>query len=156
LVEILGYGKHEFKPSQLPPASGVGLDEKEIAMTYKNITTFASVVAFVFALGFIFMPARLTSFYNVTLNEGGVLVGQLFGASLLGFGVLNWFGRHFSDDQARQGLINANLAGDTVGFIFALLGQLGGVGGVNALGWSTVALYLILAAGFAYLRFMSK
>jgi hypothetical protein len=125
-------------------------------MTYKNITTFASVVAFVFALGFIFMPAQLTSFYNVTLNEGGIFVGQLFGASLLGFGVFNWFGRHFSDNQAKQGLVNANLASDAVGLIFALFGQLGGVPGVNALGWSTVLLYLLLAAGFAYLRFFAR
>jgi len=125
-------------------------------MTYKNITTIASVVAFVFALGFIFMPAQLTSYYNVTLNEGGIFIGQLFGAALLGFGVLNWFGRHFSDDQAQQGLVNANLAGDAVGFLFALLGQLSGAAGVNALGWSTVAFYLILAAGFAYLRFFAK
>jgi len=125
-------------------------------MTYKNITTFASIVAFVFALGFIFMPAQLTSFYNVTLNEGGTFVGQLFGAALLGFGVLNWFGRNFGDDQAKQGLVNANLAGDAVGFIFALFGQLGGVPGVNALGWSTVLFYLLLAAGFAYLRFFAR
>lgn len=125
-------------------------------MTYKNITTFASVVAFIFALGFVFMPAQLTSYYNVTLNEGGIFIGQLFGAALLGFGVLNWFGRHFSDDQAKQGLVNANLAGDTVGFIFSLLAQLSGAAGTNALGWSTVALYLLLAAGFAYLRFFAR
>lgn len=122
-------------------------------MTYKNITTFASIVAFVFALGFIFIPAQLTSFYNVTLNEGGILIGQLFGAALLGFAVLNWFGRNFSDGQAKQTLVNTNLASDVVGLIFALLGQLGGVPEVNALGWSTVLFYLLLAAGFAYLRF---
>ena len=125
-------------------------------MTYKNITTFASIAAFFFALGFILMPAQLTSYYNVTLNEGGVFIGQLFGAALLGYGVLNWFGRHFSDDQARQGLVNAKLASDTVGFIFSLLAQLGGVPGVNALGWSTVVIYLLLALGFAYLRFFAK
>lgn len=125
-------------------------------MTYKNITTLASILAFVFALGFILMPARLTSFYNVTLNEGGAFIGQLFGATLLGFGVLNWLGRDFGAGQARNALVTANLATDAVGFIFALLGQLGGVPGVNALGWSTVAIYLLLAAGFAYLRFMSK
>ena len=125
-------------------------------MTYKNITTFASIAAFFFALGFILMPAQLTSYYNVTLNEGGVFIGQLFGAALLGYGVLNWFGRHFSDDQARQGLVNANLASDTVGFIFSLLAQLGGVTGVNALGWSTVVIYLLLVLGFAYLRFFAK
>jgi len=125
-------------------------------MTYKNITTFASIVAFVFALGFIFMPAQLTSFYNVTLNEGGVLIAQLFGAALLGFGVLNWFGRNFSDEQAKRTLVNTNLVGDAVGLIFALLGQLGGVPGVNALGWSTVLFYLLLTAGFAYLRFVAR
>lgn len=125
-------------------------------MTYKNITTNAAVVSFVFALGFIFMPVGLTAFYNVTLNEGGGFVAQLFGAALLGFGVLNWYGRHFSDGQAQQGLVNANLAGDAVGFILALIGQLSGVGGVNALGWSTVAIYLLLAMAYAYLRFMTK
>ena len=130
--------------------------ERKYAMNYKNITTFASIAAFVFGLGFMFMPAKLTTYYNVTLNEGGAFIGQLFGAALLGFGVLNWLGRELNNAQARQTLVTANLAGDAVGFIFALLGQLGGVPGVNALGWSTVLIYLILAAGFAYLRFMSK
>jgi ABC-type transport system involved in multi-copper enzyme maturation permease subunit len=125
-------------------------------MTYKNFTTVASIVAFVFGLGFILMPAQLTGYYNVTLNEGGIFIGQLFGAALLGFGVLNWFGRHFSDEQAQQGLANANIAGDGIGFIFALLAQLNGNAGVNALGWSTVVIYLLLALGFAYLRFFAK
>lgn len=125
-------------------------------MTYRNITTFAAIVAFVFALGFMFMPARLTSFYNVTLDDSGAFVAQLFGASLLGFGVVNWFGRGLNDGQARDAVINANLIGDAAGFVFALLGQLGGVGGVNALGWSTVILYLLLTAGFAYLRFVAR
>jgi hypothetical protein len=125
-------------------------------MTYKNFTAFAAVVAFVFALGFIIMPAQLTSIYNVTLNDAGILIAQLFGAALLGYGLLNWFGRDFRNDQARQTLMTANFAADTVGFIFALLGQLGGVSGVNSLGWSTVVIYLILAAGFGYLRFFAK
>ena len=125
-------------------------------MSYKNITTVASIVAFVFGLGFLFMPAQLAAFYNVTLNAGGIFVGQLFGAALFGFGVLNWFGRHFTDDQAQQGLANANLAGDGVGFLFALLAQMNGSAGANSLGWSTVLIYLLLALGFAYLRFFAK
>ena len=125
-------------------------------MTYRNFTTFAAVVAFLFALGFILMPARLLSFYNVTLNDAGLLIAQLFGATLLGYGLLNWLGRDFRDEQARQTLTTANFATDAVGFVFALLGQLGGVSGVNSLGWSTVVIYLILAAGFAYLRFFAR
>jgi len=125
-------------------------------MTYKNVTTVASIAAFIFGLGFIFMPAQLTSFYNVSLNEGGIFIGQLFGASLLGYAVLDWYGRHFTNEQAQQGLANANFAGDTLGFIFALLAQLSGNAGVNALGWTTVLLYLLLALGFGYLRFFAK
>ncbi len=125
-------------------------------MSYKNITTVASIVAFAFGLGFVFMPAQLTAFYNVTLNEGGIFIGQLFGAALIGFGVLNWFGRNFTNDQAQQGLANANMVGDAIGFLFSLIAQLSGSAGANALGWSTVLIYLLLGLGFAYLRFMSK
>ena len=125
-------------------------------MTYKNFVTFASVVAFIFALGFILMPAQLIQLYNVTLNEGGILISRLFGAALLGFGVLNWSARSFGEGEATQAVLTTNLAADAVGFLFSLLGQLGGVPGVNALGWSTVLIYLILAAGFAYLRFFAR
>ena len=125
-------------------------------MTYKNFLTLASVLAFVFALAFILMPRQVISFYNVELNAGGILGYQLFGASLLGFGLLNWSGRSFSEGQARQAVLTANLAADAIGFIFALIGQLGGVPEVNALGWSTVLIYLILTAGFAYMRFFAK
>ena len=125
-------------------------------MTYKNFMTFSSVLGFIFGLGFILMPAQLVSLYNVTINEAGVLISQLYGAALLGFGVLNWSARSLGEGEATQAILIGNLAADAVGFIFALIGQLGGVPGVNALGWSTVAIYLILTAGFAYLRFFAR
>ena len=125
-------------------------------MTYKNLLSIASIVAFLFALGFMLMPGQLVSFYNVELNAGGALVAQLYGTALLGFGLLNWFGRDFKDDGVKQAVLTVNLASDALGFIFALIGQLGGVPGVNALGWSTVLIYLLLGAGFAYFRFFSR
>jgi hypothetical protein len=125
-------------------------------MTYKNFLTIASILAFLFGLGFVLMPGQLVSFYGVDLNAAGTLIAQLYGAALLGFGLLNWFARDFGDDGAKQAVLTANLASDALGFIFALMGQLGGVPGVNALGWSTVLIYLLLAAGFAYLRFFAR
>lgn len=125
-------------------------------MTYKNFLGFASIVAFVFALGFVFMPGQLMSLYNVDLNAGGIMVGQLFGAALFGFGMLNWGSRGVTEETTKRTILNANLASDTIGFIFMLSGQLGGVPGINILGWSSVLVYLVLAAGFAYLRFFSK
>ena len=135
---------------------GVTFLTKENAMTYKNFLTIASILAFLFGLGFVLMPGQLVSFYGVELNAAGILIAQLYGTALLGFGLLNWFGRDFSDSAAKQAVLTVNLASDGLGFIFALMGQLGGVPGVNALGWSTVLIYLLLAAGFAYLRFFSR
>ena len=123
-------------------------------MTLRNFLLVASLLAFAFGLGFVLIPQQLTPLYNITLDPGGVFVGQLFGAALLGFGVLNWMIRSVRDLQALQVVVLANLLGDGIGFIIALLSQLAGVGGVNALGWSTVAVYLVLALGFAYFRFV--
>jgi hypothetical protein len=125
-------------------------------MTYKNLLTFSSVLGLAFGLGFAFFPGQLVGMYGGTLNEAGLYVGQLFGAAFITLGLLNWFLRDLGDNSARQGIMLANMIGDVIGFIFALMAQLGGVSTMNSLGWSSVVLYLILALGFAYLRFMAK
>jgi hypothetical protein len=125
-------------------------------MTYRNLLTIASIIAFIFGLGVILMPGQLVSFYNVQLTDAGILIAQLYGGTLFSFGLLNWFARGFRDEAVQQAILTANLVGDALGFIFSLIGQLGGVPEVNALGWSTVLLYLILTAGFAYLRFFAR
>ncbi len=122
-------------------------------MSYRNVLTLASIIAFIFGLGFMLMPGQLVRFYNVELTPPGALIAQLYGATLLSFGVLNWLARGFNDNTVQQAVLTANLVGDALGTIFALIGQLGGVPGVNALGWSTVLIYLLLTLGFAYLRF---
>ena len=95
-------------------------------MSYRNLLAIAAVIASAFGLAMIFVPAQLFSLYNVEMNAGGIFVGQLFGTALLGFGVLNWLGRSVSDAPGRQAIATANLVGDGVGFIIALIGQLNG------------------------------
>jgi len=121
-------------------------------MKLSTLLPIAAVVAGVFGLAFVLVSGPLLSLYGITLDKAGTLVAQLFGAALIGFAVLNWFARGVTDREARQAIVLANLASDTVGFVMALIGQLAGV--ANALGWSTVALYLLLALGFAYFQFM--
>ncbi len=79
-------------------------------------------------------------------------LGQLFGAALLGFAIITWSARNVPPSEARQAILLGLFAGDLAGFILALKAQLGGV--VNTLGWSTVVIYLLLALGFGYFRFM--
>ncbi|MFC1819902.1 hypothetical protein ACFLZG_02300, partial [Thermodesulfobacteriota bacterium] len=68
--------------------------------------------------------------------------------------VLTWCARKAEESEGRRAIILALFISDAIGFIVALIGQLSGA--VNALGWSTVIIYLLLALGFGYFQFMSK
>ena len=124
----------------------------ENLMKLSTLFIINTVVAGVFGLAFVLMPDTAMSFYGATLSPAGVLVARLFGAALLGYAVLSWFTRNAEDSEARKASLLGMFVGDAVGFIVALLGQLAGV--VNAFGWSTVAIYLLLALGFGYFYFM--
>jgi len=110
-----------------------------------------AVVSAVFGLIFIFVPETALGLYGITLSPGGVTIARLFGAALIEFALLAWFARNAGESEARKAIILAIFVGEVFGFIVALLGQLSGV--VNALGWSTVAFYLLLAIGFGYFQF---
>jgi hypothetical protein len=117
--------------------------------TLMMVTT---VVAGIFGIAFVLASGPLMSMYGATLNPAGTLIAQLFGAALIGYAVVNWFARNAKGDEALRAIVLANFVADTIGFIVSLLGQLSGA--VNALGWSTVVIYLLLALGFAYFHFM--
>lgn len=110
-----------------------------------------AIVAVVFGLGFMFAPGQVTSFYSPEVGATLEYVAQLFGAALLAFAVLTWVARNAPDSEARRAVLLALFIGDGAGFVIALIAQLGGV--VNALGWSTVVIYGLLAIGFGYFRF---
>lgn len=121
-------------------------------MRLNNLLVVAAIIAAVFGVAFVIASGSLLALYGVTLDKAGTLVAQLFGALLIGMAVINWFARNVTDPDARQAVVFGNLAGDAVGFVVILLGQLAGI--TNALGWSSVAIYLLLALGFAYIQFM--
>jgi len=121
-------------------------------MKLGTLFTINAVVTVVFGLAFVLVAGTLLSLYGITLSPGGLIVARLFGAALLGYAVLTWFARNAEESEARQAVVLALFIGDVVGFIVALLGQLSGA--VDALGWSTVAIYLLLALGFGYFQFM--
>lgn len=108
-------------------------------------------VAGLFGIGFVLIPGQLLSQYGITTDAALALIGQLLGATFIGFAVLTWAARNTTDSEARRAIILALFVGDVIGFIVALIAQLGGV--VNALGWSTVAIYLLLAFGWGYFLF---
>ncbi|MBA7573436.1 hypothetical protein ES708_15233 [subsurface metagenome] len=120
-------------------------------MKLKTLMIINAIVAIVFGVTFVIVPAQAYSLYDITANEQLVYMGQLFGAALIGFALLTWMARNATDSDARRAIVLALFIADGIGFVVALIGQLSNV--VNAFGWSTVAIYLLLALGFGYFQF---
>jgi hypothetical protein len=121
-------------------------------MRLSGLLVVAAIIGAAFGVAFVVASGPLLSVYGITLDKAGTLVAQLFGALLIGLAVLNWFARNVTDPEARQAVVYGNLVGDVIGFVVILIGQLGGI--ANAVGWSSVAIYLLLALGFAYVQFI--
>jgi hypothetical protein len=121
-------------------------------MNLRTFLTIAAVVALVYALGLILMPAFMASTYGLGTSASEILLSRFFGVELLVLGLITWLAKDLTGASVRP-IITGNLIGNAVGTIFALMGTLGGV--MNSVGWSAVAIYFLLALGFAYFQFMA-
>jgi hypothetical protein len=120
-------------------------------MKLGTLFTLNGVVAAIFGVGFIVAPAQLLEMYAVTINPGTALVSRLFGAALVGFAVISWQSRAAAPSDARQAVIVGYFIADTIGTILGLHGVL--TAATNSLGWLTVVIYALFAAGFGMFAF---
>jgi hypothetical protein len=120
-------------------------------MKLETFLTIAAVIAIVFGLGFVAVPALMLTQYGIEASPGTVIMARFFGAALLNLGFVLFFARHVIEPMTRMGIVRGSLIGAVVGLLVALHGQR--VGAVNALGWSTVAVYAFLLLGYAYFAF---
>jgi hypothetical protein len=120
-------------------------------MKLSNFLVVKAVISLAFGIAFALVPAAVMSLYGVTLDLGGAYMARFLGACLIGIGLICWLDRN-ANPQVLQGITLALCIGDTVGFIVALLGQLSGL--ANALGWVNVFIWLLLALGLGYFRFL--
>jgi hypothetical protein len=120
-------------------------------MKLGNLFAINAVIAGLFGLAFIFAPAQLLAQYGLAIDSAFGLVGQLFGTALIGYAIITWLCRTAGDSAARRAVVLALFITNGLGGVLALIAQLKGL--INPLGWSTVAIYLLLAIGFAYFHF---
>jgi hypothetical protein len=122
-----------------------------------KLSTFLSivgVVAVLFGIGFVAVPAQVLAQYGIPTDRHVVVMSRFFGAALINIGLIAWFARYIVDPVGRRSIVLAGLIGDVIGFFVALNGQLNG--DINALGWSTVVIYALFAIGFACFQFAPK
>lgn len=125
--------------------------ERRIEMKLSTLMVINAIVAAVFGIAFVVVPGQVLSLYGVAESAALKYTGQLFGSALVAFAVLTWTARNATESESRRAIVLALFTGDAIGFLVSLIGQLGNV--VNALGWSTVAIYLLLTVGFGYFQF---
>lgn len=101
------------------------------------------------------MPATILSIYTaVPVNEIGVFMSQLFGSAILTYAAVLWLASDTDDSPARRAIIQGFFITMVIAAVVTLHFQL--TGPINSLGWSTVALYVFLAASYGRFYFSSK
>jgi hypothetical protein len=107
-----------------------------------------AILTLAFGIAFLLAPARALALYGVGTDAAGTFMARLFGAALIQVGLVAWLARRDTDTPARRAIQVGYASGLAVGLVVSLLGQLSGL--FNALGWSTVAIYLLLGVGYGY------
>jgi len=123
-------------------------------MNFRTLMIVSTLLALGFGIAFVVIPGPLAALYGLTLPPDGIFLTRLLGVEYMGYGLLAWFVRNAGDSQLRRAILLAFFITDATGFIVALLGQWSGV--LNPLGWSIVGIYLLLATGFGYFRFVQR
>ena len=120
-------------------------------MKFGTFLLIKSIISLGFGIGFAVLPAPVMSLFGFALDANGAWMARFLGACLIGIGLICWLERPTEPDRLRN-ITLALFAGDTIGFVIALLGQLSGA--LNVLGWLIVAIWLFLAAGLGYYRLL--
>jgi hypothetical protein len=117
-----------------------------------KLSTFAIIIVILavgFGLAFLFIPVKLAAFYGISLEGGGVIMARYFGVANLFTGMIFW--SYSSVSPAAKSwpkLLLYSLIYDVLQLIVTLMSVLNNE--TNSMGWTTVALFVLLAIGSGY------
>lgn len=115
-------------------------------MKFKTVSIITGICGLFFGLLTLLVPGGFYAFYGGVLGDSGMNVAQLQGAAYLGFAMLLFFAAKVKDLAAQRAIAIGLITHFVIGFIVSLKNQL--VGTTNAWGWSTVAIFFMLAVAY--------
>jgi Na+/proline symporter len=116
-------------------------------MNSRSIMVASAIVYLANSILFLFASDIVSVFFGLAPNHETQIALQLFGALLLGMGLMNWNARGLVlGGIYGRALVFGNFAHTFSGFLVGLRARLGGFG--NEWFWVEVVLYLILACLF--------
>ena len=118
-------------------------------MRFESLLLVSAVIAVPMGVACILAPAQLLATYGVALAPMGLVIYQFWGAFLLGLGMLAWSARKITDRGVQRAIASSLTITFGISCAIAVRGQFAGA---NNVGWSTVALFLLLASAFGYCR----
>ena len=117
-----------------------------------KLSTFAIIITILaagFGLAFVFIPVKLMAFYAIPLDGSGIWMARYFGVSNLFVAMIFW--SYSSVSPAAKSwpkLLVYGIIYEVMQLAITLCIIFSGLG--NANGWSTVALFALLAIGSVY------
>ena len=112
-----------------------------------------AIVWLVVAALLVLAPKVIISFFGSSYTPFTITLARLFGAELTGLALVSWITREPSDLSTLRGLALSYFICNSLGFIASVLGSSSGA--LLRTGWLLIALYLLYALLFAYLRFVA-
>jgi uncharacterized membrane protein YfcA len=117
-------------------------------MSAKLYLTIAAVIAILYGIAFVVIPAEMLQPYGTLPEPHVILAIRLLGLAFLSFGLILWFARDFQDWSAVRGVLIGTVVGDAIGGLVIAWATIQGT--VNTLGWANVVLYALLVLGALY------
>ncbi|HUR90969.1 MAG TPA: hypothetical protein VMZ74_17925 [Ramlibacter sp.] len=115
--------------------------------------TVTGIVAMLFGIGFVLVPAMSLAMYGVPTEPHNLMQSRYFGSALLAVGIISYLARDTQDPLAWRAILWGGLVMDLIGLgvSFSAAGSL-----QNEMAWGSVVLYAVFAAGGAYFLFGAK
>ncbi len=117
-------------------------------MSAEMLLTICAVIAVLFGLAFVLVPARTGLIYGILRDGHTALALRFFGSALIALAALYWFAKDFLDWEAVRGVLIASVVGDIVGGGVNLFGTFRGY--LNGVAWSSTLIYALLLVGSLY------
>lgn len=115
-------------------------------MTLKALLAIYSVVAAVFCLGLLLVPAFWITLYGATADSQSTVLLRLVGALFGGLAVMAWLGRNAEPSRSRDAMVLGLTVSNGLAALVAVVGALSGV--YNQFAWGPVATFALCAIGF--------
>ena len=117
-----------------------------LTMKYKTIATAASILTFINAIFFLFLPDMSLSFLGRSTNLVGIMSTRISGACALGISYITWSSRNTKTLEVQKIVTNGNLIMFGILILVDLYGVVWNV--INDLGWLILLADLLIFYSF--------